>query len=272
MTTVDDSPRNAAAGPARSGPPPGTPAAASGREQVRADDETSARERFYDAIADCFESWMNEFDLCCRLQWVREHLPGVRLGGIRALDVGSGLGHFSRLLAGYDAEVVSLDIGRRLLARSAVPAPVQGSALDLPFADATFDLVVSSECIEHTPAPQRAIAEMVRVLRPGGTLLLTCPNRRWRWSLTVARLLRWRRFRGLENWPSRRAVGAALAGAGARVRASEGLYLLPFHFRPLHPLLRWSNRRAQALRSFMINQCWDAVREPAPHAGGGGQR
>ena len=60
---------------------------------------------------------------------------------------------------------------------SARAEAVKGDALDLPFADGTFDCVIASEILEHVPEDDRAIAELVRVLKPGGTLAVTVP--RW---------------------------------------------------------------------------------------------
>jgi len=54
---------------------------------------------------------------------------------------------------------------------------VKGDALDLPYADGTFDCVIASEILEHVPEDDRAIAELVRVLKPGGALAITVP--RW---------------------------------------------------------------------------------------------
>jgi SAM-dependent methyltransferase len=54
---------------------------------------------------------------------------------------------------------------------------VKGDALDLPYADGTFDCVIASEILEHLPEDDRAIAELVRVLKPGGALAITVP--RW---------------------------------------------------------------------------------------------
>jgi SAM-dependent methyltransferase len=53
----------------------------------------------------------------------------------------------------------------------------EGDALALPFADGEFDRVVAAEVLEHIPADIQAIAELVRVLRPGGTLAVSVP--RW---------------------------------------------------------------------------------------------
>jgi len=53
---------------------------------------------------------------------------------------------------------------------------IQGDAQNLPFADDSFDVVVSCETIEHLPDVKSAVREMHRVTRPGGKLLLTTPN------------------------------------------------------------------------------------------------
>jgi 2-polyprenyl-3-methyl-5-hydroxy-6-metoxy-1,4-benzoquinol methylase len=47
---------------------------------------------------------------------------------------------------------------------------------DLPHADETFDTVISCETIEHVPEPKQALTELARVIKPGGKLILTCPN------------------------------------------------------------------------------------------------
>ena len=54
---------------------------------------------------------------------------------------------------------------------------MNGDALDLPFPDDTFDRVIVSEVLEHIWDDERAIAELVRVLRPGGRIAVTVPTR-----------------------------------------------------------------------------------------------
>ena len=55
-------------------------------------------------------------------------------------------------------------------------AAVQGDALHLPFPDATFDRVICSEVLEHIPDDLGAMAELARVLKPGGTMAITVPR------------------------------------------------------------------------------------------------
>jgi SAM-dependent methyltransferase len=53
---------------------------------------------------------------------------------------------------------------------------VQGDALQLPFSDGSFDRVIASEILEHIPADETAMAELTRVLRPGGSMAVTVPR------------------------------------------------------------------------------------------------
>lgn len=127
---------------------------------------------------------------------------GLRAGE-RVLDLGCGSGRHTFEAYRRGAHVVAFDRNRAdtaataaMLAamRGAGQAPsgasgaaVDGDALHLPFADAAFDRVVAAEVLEHVAADGAAMAELARVLRPGGTLAVTVP--RWLpervcWALT----------------------------------------------------------------------------------------
>jgi len=98
------------------------------------------------------------------------------LDGGLALDVGCGEGRFCRILRAEGFEPVGLDPTLELLdaARAKDPAGtyVEGRAEALDFADASFDLVVSCLSLIDIERAGEAIAEMVRVLKPGGTMLV----------------------------------------------------------------------------------------------------
>ena len=97
------------------------------------------------------------------------------------LDVGSGNGAATIEVAArwqLEATGVDLDPGQIALARAAGRGSrpvdfVEADARRLPFADGTFDLVTSSKATHHIPEWENALAEMCRVLRPGGHLVYT---------------------------------------------------------------------------------------------------
>src|SRR5688500_5524036 len=117
---------------------------------------------------------------------------GLRAGE-RALDMGCGAGRHAFEMYRRGADVVALDQDADELATVAewfaamrdegglpegAEADVkQGDALALPYPDGEFDRVVAAEVLEHIPDDDAAIAELVRVLRPGGTVAVTVP--RW---------------------------------------------------------------------------------------------
>ena len=116
---------------------------------------------------------------------------GVRPGDL-VLDAGAGFGRHAFQLARLGANVVALDYSAEEMVTTRntfgamaeageIPAEryvgtLQGDATRLPFADGSFDRVITSEVLEHIQADTDAIAELVRVLKPGGTFAATVPT------------------------------------------------------------------------------------------------
>ncbi len=108
------------------------------------------------------------------------------------LDAGAGFGRHAFEVARRGARVVALDyetgevastrdtfaamVEAGEIAGDRVAGVLRGDATALPFDDATFDVVITSEVLEHIPDDVTAIAELTRVLRPGGRLVATVPS------------------------------------------------------------------------------------------------
>lgn len=114
-----------------------------------------------------------------RLTMIRAALPD--LAAARLLEIGCGVGRYVEKLAALAPFVVGLEYERerahQAAARLRPPRLVNGANEALPFADGSFDAVLSNEVIEHVADDAVSAREMVRVLRRGGRLVLFCPNR-----------------------------------------------------------------------------------------------
>lgn len=97
-----------------------------------------------------------------------EELP--KLEG-RLVDVGCGLQPYRKLLGPKVTEYVGVDREGPLCRPDVV-----GDAMNLPFEDATFDSLMSTQVLEHVVDPRKALVSMARVLKPGGRVVLTAPS------------------------------------------------------------------------------------------------
>ncbi|HEY0496882.1 MAG TPA: class I SAM-dependent methyltransferase [Kutzneria sp.] len=103
--------------------------------------------------------------------WVREHLPWRQ--GRRVLEVGAGTGALWPVRPDFALVPTDFSAAMCTALRDKGFAPARCSADALPFDDATFDGVLACHMLYHVPEPADAIAELRRVLRPGGRLVAT---------------------------------------------------------------------------------------------------
>jgi 2-polyprenyl-6-hydroxyphenyl methylase/3-demethylubiquinone-9 3-methyltransferase len=224
------------------------------------------RQLFYERFAGEFDSRMSRYDTEKRVRIVFERLLPESLAGRELLDAGSGTGWFSREAVRRGARVTSLDVGPRLLeevARKCDTRRVVGDVCALDFPRDSFDVVVSSEVIEHVAEPRRAVSEMARVLRPGGILALTTPNRRWHFAIALANRIGARPYEGYENWVGWSELRRWVTAEGLAVEAHFGFHLFPFVVPATHALLDRLDRLGGALGPVMLNQ---AIRGRKPSA------
>ena len=131
--------------------------------------------------------------------------------GRRVLDIGAGAGNMMHHLALY-GDVIGLEYNPRpiAIAQQRGYDVRQGSAADLPFADASFDLIALLDTVEHIPDETAVFAETFRVAKPGGHLLVTVPAYMWLWSNNDVINLHQRRYTAPE-------LGQKLGAAGWQV-------------------------------------------------------
>lgn len=212
---------------------------------------------YYDELGDKFEAYMSDYDVERRVALMFDRLlQHDSVKSRQVLEVGSGTGRISRVIANHSGDLTIVDIGPRLVDTVAGEfrcKGVVGDALNLPFREGSFDCVVSSECIEHTPDPSQAIREMCRVCRPEGVVCLTTPNAMWYPVLVVAQTLRLRKFEGIENWLHPHQAAAIMRSEGMTGITLSGCHLWPFQLKPTRPLLRRLDRLGKWLYPVMIN-------------------
>jgi 2-polyprenyl-3-methyl-5-hydroxy-6-metoxy-1,4-benzoquinol methylase len=212
----------------------------------------------HDRLTARFDELMDDHDLGQRIAVLVDRFLAHDLHGQRALDGGCGVGGVTRALVGRGARVIAFDIGPQLAAQARSRCgctAVVGTLTAIGAASDAFDVVLSSEAVEHTPDPEQAVRELYRVLKPGGHLVLSTPNRLWQAPVRAASRLGLRPYDGFENflWPSR--LRRILEQAGARVEEHRGVHLWPFQIKALRRASRWVDRYGAALLPLMINQC-----------------
>jgi SAM-dependent methyltransferase len=200
------------------------------------------------------------------------------LPGDRCLDLGCGGGRhaFEMYRRGgdvvaFDQDVEELGKVREMFAamRAAGEVPEgaeadvkEGDALALPFADGEFDRVVAAEVLEHLPADIQAIDELVRVLRPGGTVAITVP--RW-----LPEVICWQLSRDYHETPgghvriyTEEELSAKARHAGLEVTGRGFAHGLHSPYWWLKCAVGVHDERNLAVRAYHRLLVWDITRQP----------
>jgi SAM-dependent methyltransferase len=204
---------------------------------------------------------------------------GLRAGD-RVLDVGSGFGRHVYECARRGARVVALDHAADEVAetRNTLAAMVEAGEIDgdrligvlrgdarvLPFGDDTFDVVITSEVLEHIQDDVAAIAEMVRVLRPGGRFAATVPSQ-------LPETINWKlsdeyhapkSAGGHVRIYSRTELGAKLRAAGLRVDGFHRAHALHSPYWWLRCAVGPHNEDHPAVAKYRRFLEWEIVTQP----------
>lgn len=220
-----------------------------------------ALEGLPDAYVDWRRSTLGRITDALEERVLLERIGPVR--GLRFLDVGCGDGVLATRLAQDGAQVTGLDSSPDMIAAARRRAKaagveidlVEGDADDLPFPAGHFDCVVSVATLCFVDDPRPTIREMVRVLKPGGRLIL---GELGRWNLWAAqrRLKGWlgSKLWSAAHFRSRADLLALATGAGlADAKVTGAVFYPPFGWAakvmaPIDPLLgRWTTLGAAFL-------------------------
>ena len=220
------------------------------------DNKTFFYENYLSKVA--WDDFTNNYETSRRLDLIFNRLIAPsELSGKSLLDAGSGGGHFSQAAYDLGAQTVSMDVGLNLLKavdKRCDSEKVSASILALPFKKAAFDIVLSTEVIEHTRAPFDAVKELTELVKPGGLLIVTPPSRLWNPVVKLATLLKLRPYEGYENflWP--REMMRVLIKRGFRIENLIGFNFCPILTAKLDVLFRFFDRLyGERLPWLMVN-------------------
>ena len=194
--------------------------------------------------------------------WLRSEAAraATDLGRYRVLDVGCGPKPYFPFFEPHAAEYVGVDVAN-------ATAELEGTVESLPVPDASYDVVLCTQVLEHSEDPRRAVAELRRVLAPGGRVLASThgvqvyhpnPDDYWRWTHVGLERL----FQENGDWASVTVTPAS--GTAACVGMVVGIYadlaLRRAHLTPLARGVVWTlNRTAES-----IDHHSRLTREPRP--------
>ncbi|SEH51903.1 Methyltransferase domain-containing protein [Mycolicibacterium rutilum] len=219
--------------------------------------EQSHPARFYGALADDTAAMVGDL-------W--RDAVGSSTDGTTVLDVGGGPGYFSEAFAangfhyiGVEPDPAEMHAGPGVAADATY---VRASGLALPFADASVDICLSSNVAEHVAQPWRLGAEMLRVTRPGGLVVLSYTvwlgpfggheTGLWHYLGGARAARRYTRRHGhlpKNNYGS--SLFAVSAADGLEWAASTGALIAAFP--RYHPRWAWSLTKVPVLREFLVS-------------------
>jgi ubiquinone/menaquinone biosynthesis C-methylase UbiE len=108
------------------------------------------------------------------MKWIDDQVESL-------LDAGCSYGYATRYYATKATKTVGIELDDQLFAVGVLKYPsiefVQSSVDDTPFPDNSFDCIVMTDVLEHVPDTQRALNELHRLLRPGGSVIITTPHK-----------------------------------------------------------------------------------------------
>lgn len=177
-----------------------------------------------------------------------------------ALDAGCGNGRYFDMLIGHGGQIIGVDFSKDALRRAkfkidAFPVGQAGVLLGdltrLPFRDCSFDLIASIEVLEHVPNWEQAILEFHRLLKPGGSMILSIPNKLSIYGLTrYASRLFIKSENPCDQWKTYFELRKVATRAGFSINGVRGVCYLPGDLSYYQPF-KWMIIRCLCILRFL---------------------
>lgn len=163
------------------------------------------------------------------------------------LDVGCGNARDLVSIAQKGSKYIGIDLSKKMIAEARSTLKKAGfeqvelrigDATNMEFPDEMFDKVFASEVLEHIPDYKKCIAEMVRVLKPSGSLIITTPNRESWYGFDryviyeKIQRRKWSDQHPFDEWKTYSELRSVLISHGLEITTKEGICYLPGFFFP----------------------------------------
>ena len=220
---------------------------------------------YFEKIGINFEKFMSDYDVVQRINLIFNELLPLNYIHPNAMiiEIGCGTGRISERLISLSRNLTVNDISKKLtrnVANKLKCNELPGDCICLPVGAEKFDILVSSECIEHCSEPYKALYEMKRILKKGGRLIITTPNKLWYPALQISKILKLRKFEGRENWTYFFRVKRWLEKEQFINIYFSGCHLFPWQIPYAKKLLPFFDRFGRQLYPMMINYGFSAIK------------
>lgn len=212
-------------------------------------------ELYFEELGENFDAFMSDYDVVRRGRLISRLLSLVELKG-KALEVGCGTGALTPTLFDRGLDITVGDISQSLAEATAQKYTISSMRCDatsIALPNEAVDVVLSSEVIEHVPDPHKALREMARVLKPGGSIVVTSPNKLWYPVLWLSMKFGVRKFSGNEIWLWPMEAAKVLEGENIHVIKVTGCHLFPWQIPGAKKILPFFDALGDLLWPFMIN-------------------
>lgn len=224
----------------------------------------------WDKVANIYDSANMKFD-ATHHQRFEEALGHLKLKKKdRILNYWSRTGIATRYLREQenDLDIVNYEVSKNMIthARNKFPKETfhQGTFYPIPEKDNSFEYIISLETLEHTPNPLLFVEELYRVMKKGGTLVLSCPPRTAEYTSILDNILKIGHGEGPHNFLASKKVKAILKQAKFKLIKHQGTLLI--YLGP-NWLVNWARKQIDPyiqntpLREFCIRQFYVCIKE-----------